>query len=152
MNREQAINYLKSSGMSDEQIRTVIDAFTCEDAMSRQAVIDGLVSTAKVKAKSDAQKSLMGRSMFFVENLPSVTPHRWIPVSERLPKFNDIVLASTDSDYDELRVILTVYGGEEFWFNGKIKAWMPLPAPYKAENKTKQGLAYADQDTLISAT
>ena len=55
----------------------------------------------------------------------------WIPVSERLPNFNDIVLASADSDYDELRVIITVYRGEEFWFNGKIKAWMPLPAPYK---------------------
>lgn len=59
----------------------------------------------------------------------------WIPVSERMPNFNDIVLASTDSDYDELRVILTVYSGEEFWFNGKIKAWMPLPKPYKAESE-----------------
>ena len=42
-----------------------------EDLISRKAVIDGLASIAKVKAKSDAQKSLMGRSMFFVENLPS---------------------------------------------------------------------------------
>ena len=57
---------------------------------------------------------------------------RWIPVSERMPNFNDIVLASTDSDYDELKVVLTVYGAEEFWFNGKIKAWIPLPEPYKA--------------------
>jgi hypothetical protein len=56
----------------------------------------------------------------------------WIPVSERMPNFNDIVLASTDSDYDELKVVLTVYGAEEFWFNGKIKAWIPLPEPYKA--------------------
>lgn len=63
---------------------------------------------------------------------------RWIPVSERLPNFNDIVLASTNSDYDELRVILTVYSGEEFWFNGKIKAWMPLPEPYKAESEDKE--------------
>jgi len=62
----------------------------------------------------------------------------WIPVSERLPNFNDIVLASTDSDYDELRVILTVYSAEEFWFNGKIKAWMPLPEPYKAESEDKE--------------
>ena len=64
--------------------------------------------------------------------------NKWIPVSERLPDFNDIVLASTDSDYDELRVILTVYSGEEFWFNGKIKAWMPLPEPYKAERSDKE--------------
>ena len=65
-----------------------------------------------------------------------VTPtQRWIPVSERMPNFNDIVLASADSDYNELRVIITVYGGEEFWFNGKIKAWRPLPEPYRAESE-----------------
>ena len=46
----------------------------CGDAISRQAVLDGLASIAKVKAKSDAQKSLMGRVMFFVEQLPPVTP------------------------------------------------------------------------------
>ena len=45
----------------------------CEDAISRQAVLDGLASIAKVKARSDAQKSLMGRAMFFVEKLPPVT-------------------------------------------------------------------------------
>jgi hypothetical protein len=39
MTKEEAINYLKSSGMSDEQIRTVVDAFTCEDCVSRQAVL-----------------------------------------------------------------------------------------------------------------
>ena len=56
---------------------------TCGDAISRQAVLDGLASIAKAKAKSDAQKSLMGRVMFFTEQLPSVTPQqrtgRWIP-------------------------------------------------------------------------
>lgn len=46
----------------------------CEDCISRQAVLDGLASIAKAKAKSDAQKSLMGRVMFFTEHLPSVTP------------------------------------------------------------------------------
>ena len=45
----------------------------CEDAVSRQAVLDGLASIAKAKAKSDAQKSMMGRTMFFVERLPSVS-------------------------------------------------------------------------------
>lgn len=45
----------------------------CEDAISRQAVINGLASIAKAKARNDAQKSMMGRSMFFVEQLPTVT-------------------------------------------------------------------------------
>ena len=46
----------------------------CEDCISRQAVLEGLTSIAKAKAKSDAQKSMMGRCMFFVEQLPSVKP------------------------------------------------------------------------------
>jgi len=47
---------------------------TSEDCISRKAVLDGLASIAKAKAKSDSQKSLMGRVMFFTEHLPSVTP------------------------------------------------------------------------------
>ena len=73
------------------------------------------------------------------EALENQKTGHWIPISERLPNFNDIVLASADSDYDELRVILTIYSGEEFWFNGKIKAWMPLPEPYKAESEKPKG-------------
>ena len=49
---------------------------TCEDAVSREAVINGLASIAKAKAKSDAQKSMMGRAIFFVEQLQSVTSER----------------------------------------------------------------------------
>ena len=44
------------------------------DAISRQAVLDGIAIIAKAKAKSDAQKSLMGRVLFFTEHLPSVKP------------------------------------------------------------------------------
>ena len=39
MNREQAQNYPKSSGMSEEQIAEIESAFTCEDAISRDAAI-----------------------------------------------------------------------------------------------------------------
>ena len=46
----------------------------CEDAISRQAVLVGLANIAKAKARSDAQKALMGRIMFFTEQLPPVTP------------------------------------------------------------------------------
>lgn len=56
----------------------------CEDAISREAVIGGLANIAKAKAKSDAQKSMMGRCMFFVEQLSPVTPQRpkgkWIEI------------------------------------------------------------------------
>lgn len=56
----------------------------CEDAISRQAVLDGLASIAKAKAKSDAQKSLMGRVMFFTEHLPSVTPNPKTDVLDKI--------------------------------------------------------------------
>ena len=42
MTREQAINYLRSSGMSGEQIKAVEDAFTADDCISKQALIDDL--------------------------------------------------------------------------------------------------------------
>lgn len=80
----------------------MIDCITEEtptdaDAISRQAVLEGLASIAKDKAKSDTQKSLMGRVMFFVEQLPSVTPLpkmgkcRWIKYDYRTicPKEHD---------------------------------------------------------------
>lgn len=94
--------------------------------------------TYKEMGKKVAEEALDGyiyKGKTIREWIDIVAQAQWIPVSERLPNFNDIVLASADSDYDELRVILTVYSGEEFWFNGKIKAWMPLPEPYKAESE-----------------
>ena len=40
MTREQALNYMRSSGWSEEQINTVTEALTCEDAISRHAAIE----------------------------------------------------------------------------------------------------------------
>ncbi len=86
--KQKAIDALKISvpvrAMTEEEFNDYIQAINqimdwleqepCEDTVSRQAVLDGLASIAKAKAKSDAQKSLMGRIMFFTEKLPSVTP------------------------------------------------------------------------------
>ena len=84
----------------------------------------------------------------------------WIPVSDRLPEDNELVLFSTKTDM--------VFEGRYFadktdrqWYSHKDKrrawnnvvlAWMPLPEPYKEESKTEKALAYADQDTLMPAT
>lgn len=46
-----------------------------DELISRQAVLDGLARIAKAKAKSNPQKAMMGRSMFFIELLPSVQPN-----------------------------------------------------------------------------
>lgn len=104
MTREEAINHLKTvakSAVDSGYDSAVVDAVSmaikaleqepcgkdinvpATDAISRQAVLDGLASIAKAKARSDAQKSLMGRVMFFTEQLPPVTPKpktgHWIP-------------------------------------------------------------------------
>ena len=72
--------------MTAEQKSKFIEALTetikamqtepCEDCISRTAVLAGLANIAKNKAKSDAQKAMMGRSMFFIERLPSVQPEQ----------------------------------------------------------------------------
>lgn len=65
MTREEANHYLKSSGFSDEQIDTIAKAYTepCEDAISRQAVLDALEWKWAGKAAIDA-----------IKELPPVTP------------------------------------------------------------------------------
>lgn len=107
MTREQANNYLRSSGFSDEQIETIARAYenssynsvkTELDCISRQAVLEGLASIAKAKAKSDAQKSLMGRVMFFTEQLPSVSTEK--PCKDVISRAEVLDLCeSKDPDY-----------------------------------------------------
>ncbi len=81
MNREQAINYLKSTGMRDEQIRTVVDAFTCEDVISRQAVLSKIKEVCfseewiqfRVDKGSNGQRDFL---INYIKQLPSVTPQQ----------------------------------------------------------------------------
>lgn len=63
--------------------------------------------------------------------------NRWIPVSERLPDYNEEVLI-TDGKYvtiDERYFLENTEDGEAYtWdINGwdDVIAWMPLPEPYK---------------------
>ena len=84
MTREEAIGLLDNligmlednhNSNYDTALQMAIKALEqepCDDCISRQAMLDGLASIAKAKAKSDAQKALMGRVMFFTEQLPPV--------------------------------------------------------------------------------
>jgi len=76
MNKEEALIQLRigpgiNEDVSEEYNEAVdiaikaLEAQPSEDYISRKAVLDGLASIAKAKAKSDSQKSLMGRVMFF---------------------------------------------------------------------------------------
>ena len=82
MTREEMLNHLEimssypeypGDGEALEMAISALKAEPCEDVVSREAVLDGLASIAKAKARSDAQKVLMGRVMFFTEQLPLVT-------------------------------------------------------------------------------
>lgn len=149
---------------------------TCEDAVSRQAVID-----CKYAISDDE----IGERKYVVDvtdivELPPVTPmQKWIPVSERLPdKEGQYLVTFQSSNFGVSSMEIANFsldlsnasflfrheksrsgwwgrddgGWNTFIYSGVI-AWMPLPQSYEPqENKTKQDLSYADQDTLMSAT
>ena len=76
VNRTDAQKNRFAQALSEEIQR--LQTEPCEDSISRQAVLAGLANIAKAKAKSDAQKAMMGRAMFFIERLPSVQPEPFI--------------------------------------------------------------------------
>ena len=55
---------------------------------------------------------------------------RWIPCSERLPKYGQPVLTyNLEDDEYEVNHIIDEEDGE--WFTYGVDAWMPLPTPYQ---------------------
>ena len=75
-----------------------------------------------------------------LEDLPSAQPEqRWIPVTERLPKVDNIskrVLVTTSWG-----VVKEAYYCVDHWsiddvdYKFSVAAWMPLPEPWKGEEK-----------------
>lgn len=66
-----------------------------------------------------------------LDHMHYMNDQKWIPVSESLPKSNQIVLVTEDGE-----VKLSTY---EHWYGygygfygsrGNVTAWMPLPEPY----------------------
>jgi len=119
---------------------------TCEDCVNREAIlwyINYIMNHEMGKQKSFEYIKK------YVEKLPSVTPARWIPVSERLPEsaFGCLVTVEEDDRYGEPQEVLypefVGYDGEtETWNNADGKeipfdviAWMPLPESWKGESE-----------------
>ena len=74
MTREEAIYYLQSSGFSEEQIRTIEQAFTYEDAISRQAVCDYIAEFVNNEYSSQAECEMVDAMIEGIQHLPPVTP------------------------------------------------------------------------------
>ncbi|MBO7732910.1 MAG: hypothetical protein J6S67_10165 [Methanobrevibacter sp.] len=67
---------------------------------------------------------------------------RWIPVSERLPKNRGFYLVSTTDCITIMEFISGWISQNIGLCNGYVKAWMPLPQPYKAESEAADGNNY----------
>lgn len=75
----------------------------------------------------------------FQKALEALERTRWIPVSERLPKEYEIVIASTKYGVYPEAMYSKEYGwewayesGADYWEElEEVEAWMPLPESYK---------------------
>lgn len=150
MTREEAIAKLKNFAdhcYPNEEFLMAIKALSaepCEDAISRQTVMDFIRGLTRWCVRSEDGKFnnvglLYDDVMFGLDRLPSVTPkQRWIPVHERLPE-EYCLFCDIDGDvfYGH------IYDGR-WWAEGQddriknVIAWMPLPEPYKEENEVTQ--------------
>lgn len=104
------------------------------DLISRQAVLDIVMDSCLDLDKWDDTDQFCKE----IEDLPSVeNKGEWIPVTERLPKPEDkqevrviVSYENEDGEFVEKGVFNKRYG-----FNfPSVKAWQPLPKPYKAES------------------
>ena len=95
MTKEQAINYLYSSGMSDEQVNEVVKALEqepCEDCISRRATVERLCKVADfMNEKREGLGSPYIMAALFIQDnkdeFPPVTPQQktghWIQTEEK---------------------------------------------------------------------
>ena len=120
-------------------------AANSEDAISRQAVMDGL---GKYHEGADLHIDGLTYAYDLVCKLPSVSTEktgRWIPVSEKLPEENEYI-----GDVCKYYLIQDEYGDMHVahlsnvgWIpmdslkaiGNEVIAWMPLPQPYKGESE-----------------
>lgn len=93
-----------------------------------------VIPIAEVKFDEDKLKELVNRAVLTV--IPQEP--KWIPVSERLPKNRGFYLVSTTDCITIMEFISGWISQNIGLCNGYVKAWMPLPQPYKAESEVRE--------------
>ena len=121
------------------------DQEPCDDAVSRQAVLEKAINVPIAKVMTDELLEyckVIYRKVVFVDDidkLPSVRPQesKWIPVrDERFPEQHKEVIVTDVETNDSY---LSRYIGDGYWecdnglFKGRIIAWMPKPKPYEQQ-------------------
>ena len=115
------------------------------DLVYRQAAIDAANRADYVGISVKYVKKVTDDVIKEIKALPSVEAvPKWIPVSEGMPKGQELVNVSchdtsgdTSFDYTSSGWVTT---NGEYWIvdneiNNYVVAWMPLPKPYKEENR-----------------
>ena len=105
-----------------------------------------IANIANKLAKSDAQKALMGRVMYCVEHMPTLTPpNEWVSVEERLPTDERPVLvfvgyADTMTGFITTSSYFCFDVNPHWQWDGLVRDeqrtlfWMPLPTPPGKDN------------------
>ena len=123
---------------------TALKQEPCVDAISREDALMALTGEY-----TDSPIELLPKAIKRINALPPVTPqpNKWIPVSERLPEKNMACLVAVGkfnltqmAMYSDLMGTIDHrifyqgdYGYDSFEdITEYVKAWMPLPLPYKA--------------------
>lgn len=112
-----------------------------ERLIDAELLTTNIAQIAKNCARSDAQKALIGRILYMIENMPTIEAepdNGWISVEDRLPE-EDGIIHSYFVAIGEWVGVMVFYGGEfREGVCGKktdfpVHHWMPLPEPPKGE-------------------
>ena len=106
-----------------------------DDTISRQDAIRWVKTECNPYGKPTLDFESGKKVIEHLGQMPSAEPKTgWIPVSERLPSKDGCYLVSTTGTNND--IIDIAYYTEEIWHKAsRIKAWMPLPEPYREDRE-----------------
>ena len=140
MSEEDFLKWLNSESTETEQQWTSCSERLPENKMKRLIDVDRFLRTLNNAAHVSGLETMskIAETMaFMIEAQWVLFPEKikeseWIPVSERLPEEDTRYLVTTSGTNND--IIDIAYYTEGIWHKAsRIKAWMPLPEPYKEE-------------------